>query len=147
MELLPFKIQLCVNTSVDSAIKINVKIDQTLLYSKNIVEDTTIEFEHQLDFDNTHCLEIEKIGDPLNPQQTANIKSIFIDNINVKDIVTSECMYFPEYPEPWATEQKQKGINLEYPVHQEMFFGHNGIWKYNFSSPFYRHLLYKVTGV
>lgn len=78
--------------------------------------------------------------------QTLALAGISIDGVNVKNIVWDRCEFFPEYPEPWATEQKKQNIQLESPVPRETVFGHNGIWVFRFRSPFYRFVVDCVRG-
>lgn len=44
--------------------------------------------------------------------------------------------YYPDYPEPWATEQRQQGLVL--PEHQYAdYLGWNGDWRLSFHTPIY----------
>ena len=50
-------------------------------------------------------------------------------------------VYHPDYPEPWASEQKANGVQLEEQVPGELYLGHNGVWRFNFTSPVYKFLV------
>jgi hypothetical protein len=52
-----------------------------------------------------------------------------------------EGVYTPEYPEPWASQQRAAGHELEKSFNKVTFMGHNGKWKLKFASPFYMWLL------
>ena len=111
----------------------------------------TIEFEHELDEGKEHNLTIKRSGKikgqtvvndngDILKDQLLHIKSIEIDEINIGSMIYKG-VYTPEYPEPWATQQKQAGIKLEESFTQVLQMGFNGRWKFNFSSPFYVWLL------
>ena len=68
------------------------------------------------------------------------IKSIEIDEIDLGGLVY-EGLYYPEYPEPWASEQKQAGKELPVSIKNVTSMGHNGRWELTFTSPFYMWLL------
>ena len=46
-----------------------------------------------------------------------------------------------QYPEPWATQQRKDGVELRKSFNNVTQMGHNGEWKFTFSSPFYMWLL------
>ena len=46
-------------------------------------------------------------------------------------------VYRPRYPEPWATEQKNKGIDLLSVLHNTDYLGWNGTWCLTFSCPIF----------
>ena len=43
--------------------------------------------------------------------------------------------YFPEYPEPWYSEQKEKGETPPVSYKHCQTLHHNGEWKLDFESP------------
>ena len=110
-----------------------------------------IEFEHEFEEGVDHELTIKRSG-KINNQtivndkgdllkdQLLNIKGIEIDEIDLGALVF-EGVYTPEYPEPWATEQKEAGIELKKSFKNVTQMGHNGTWRFKFSSPFYMWLL------
>ena len=78
-------------------------------------------------------------GDILN-DQLLNIKGIEIDEIDIGSLVY-EGIYTPEYPEPWATQQREAGTELKESFKNVTQMGHNGEWRFKFLSPFYMWLL------
>ena len=72
--------------------------------------------------------------------QLLNIKSIEIDEIDIGGLVY-EGVYTPNYPEPWATQQRQAGTELPESFKSVTKMGHNGVWSLQFKSPFYMWLL------
>ena len=110
-----------------------------------------IEFEHEFEEGVDHELTIKRSGKITNQtivndkgdllkDQLLNIKGIEIDEIDLGALVF-EGVYTPEYPEPWATEQKEAGIELKKSFKNVTQMGHNGTWRFKFSSPFYMWLL------
>ena len=72
--------------------------------------------------------------------QSLHIKSMEIDEIDLGAIVY-EGVYTPEYPEPWATQQRTQGVKLPESFKNVTIMGHDGTWKFKFESPFYMWLL------
>ena len=82
---------------------------------------------------------INEKGDRLK-DQLLHIKSMEIDEIDIGTLVY-EGVYTPQYPEPWATQQREAGVELRHTFKNVTQMGHNGEWKFKFSSPFYMWLL------
>ena len=109
-----------------------------------------IEFEHTLENETSHTLNIIRTGkteqetvlenDTIIKDQLLNIKYMEIDEIDL-GALTYDGVYTPEYPERWATQQRDKGVNLPKSFKNVTQMGHNGIWTFNFTSPFYMWLL------
>ena len=110
-----------------------------------------IEFEHDLEEGKEYNLTINRSGKGKNQtvvnekgdllkDQLLNIKSIEIDEIEIGALVY-EGVYTPDYPEPWATQQKAQGIKLRESFKNVTQMGHNGTWSFTFKSPFYMWLL------
>ena len=82
---------------------------------------------------------INEKGDILK-DQLLHIKSMEIDEIDIGALVY-EGIYTPKYPEPWATQQREAGIELPESFKNVTNMGHDGEWKFKFASPFYMWLL------
>lgn len=113
--------------------------------------DYTIRFKQVMLFDQLHLLELHRSG-KTNDQtqvidgvpvktQMLHIKTIKIDNIDLRNLIWHSSWFEPEYPEPWASEQRASGVELEESVLGEVYLGHNGIWKFKFTSPIYQFLV------
>lgn len=113
---------------------IKVFVDDEMHYEGIIKKPTTVTFTTKLNF-GSHKLKIVK--EKTQPNQLLTIDAIEIDGVNIRDIVWNYSYNLPEYPEPWASEQKALGITLEEKVMGETCLGHNGTWILNFTSPFY----------
>ena len=117
-----------------------ITIDDDVKFTGKISNNKQlVKFNHTLNFSDPHKLQINRKF--AEADQMLVIDSIFIDHVDVKNIIWEYSYFEPEYPEPWATEQHQQGHVLEPKVIGETWLGHNGIWTLNFSSPFYRYLM------
>ena len=112
---------------------------------------TLVEFEHECTEGEKSELIIIRSGKDYNQtvvnekgdllkDQLLHIKSIEIDEIDIGALVY-EGVYTPEYPEPWASQQREAGIELQESFNNVTKMGHNGTWQLKFESPFYMWLL------
>mgnify|MGYP001161375659 FL=1 len=110
-----------------------------------------VEFEHDLEEGKEYSLIINRSGKSkgqtvvnekgdILKDQLLNIKSIEIDEIDIGGLVF-EGTYTPQYPEPWATQQRSAGKVLPENFKNVTQMGHNGTWSFKFESPFYMWLL------
>jgi len=110
-----------------------------------------VEFEQELEEGNEYNLIILRSGKDKNQtvvdengdllkDQMLNIKSIEIDEIDIGALIY-EGVYTPDYPEPWATQQREVGTELPESFKNVTQMGHDGKWAFKFSSPFYMWLL------
>ena len=72
--------------------------------------------------------------------QLLHIKNIEIDGIDIGSLVY-EGIFTPQYPEPWATQQREAGVELRHSFTNVTSMGHDGEWRFKFTSPFYMWLL------
>jgi hypothetical protein len=110
-----------------------------------------IRFKRVMTFGQPHTLELRRTGKTNNQTkimpdgglktQMLKIKTIKLDNIDLKNLILHSSNFEPDYPEPWASEQRKLGIELETQVPGELYLGHNGVWRFNFDSPIYRFLV------
>jgi hypothetical protein len=110
-----------------------------------------IRFRRVMLFDQPHTLELRRAGKTNDQSQTLpngsietqmlEIKNIKLDNVDLRNLILSRSTFEPEYPEPWASEQLASGINLEKEILGEMYLGHNGVWRFRFTSPIYKFLV------
>lgn len=129
---------------------VDILIDQQLISTIRVDKDMHHSFSHRLNF-SSHSLTIKRYGKDHNETrpdghggydtQSLTIGKITIDNINVRNILWDQAEFYPDYPEPWASEQISAGHQLENKVIGEMILGHNGTWVFNFSSPFYKFMV------
>ena len=153
-EKLKFKLELYA-TMWDKPPHAEIMLDDKSFFNGDITgtEDkpNVIEFEHEFtegekgeliikrSGKNKGQTVINKNGDVLK-DQLLHIKNIEIDWSPLRD-VTGVGVYTPDYPEPWATQQRQAGVELPESFKNVTSIGHNGIWEFKFTSPFYMWLL------
>jgi hypothetical protein len=110
-----------------------------------------IEFEHELTEGEKYELVIKRSGKgkkqtvldekgDIIKDQLLHIKRIEIDEIDIGALVY-EGVYTPDYPEPWATQQRESGNDLKDSFKNVTQMGFNGTWKLGIESPFYMWLL------
>jgi hypothetical protein len=152
-EKLKFKLELW-STHWDKIPVAEILINETSHFNSEITgtEDkpTQIEFEHTLEEGKEYTLKIVRSGKDKHQtvvedgkiikDQLLHIKSIEIDEIDIGALVY-EGVYTPNYPEPWATQQRTTGVQLPVTFKNVTDMGHNGVWELKFASPFYMWLL------
>jgi hypothetical protein len=153
-EKLKFKIELYA-TMWDQPPVAEIKLNSKSYFKSEITsteqDPTMIEFEAELTEESEYNLIIERSGKGKNQtvldgngeiikDQLLHIKSIEIDEIDIGALVY-EGVYTPDYPEPWATQQRESGQDLKDSFKNVTQMGFNGEWNFKFSSPFYMWLL------
>ena len=153
-EKLKFKIELFA-TMWDKPPHTEIAINDQIHFDGDIkaTEDKPdlIEFEQELEEGKEYSLVINRSGKFKNQtiinekgdilkDQLLHIKSIEIDEIDI-GALTFEGVYTPRYPEPWATQQRELGNELKQSFKNVTRMGHDGEWKFTFTSPFYMWLL------
>ena len=68
-------------------------------------------------------------------------QAIEIDRIDFEGITADRFVwageYTPDYPEPWASEQRALGIELAEKRYDSTFLGWNGVWRLDFETPIF----------
>jgi len=153
-EKLKFKLELYA-TMWDKPPVAEILINEKSFVKKEITgtEDKpdSIEFEHDLEENKEYNLIIKRSGKGSNQtlinekgdilkDQLLNIKKIEVDEIDIGALVY-EGVYTPNYPEPWATQQREASKDLKDSFKNVTQMGFNGTWSFKFESPFYMWLL------
>ena len=153
-EKLKFKLELYA-TMWDKPPHAEIMIDHKSYFNGDITgteeKPDVIEFEHEFTEGEKSELIIKRSGKLANQtvindkgdllkDQLLNIKSIEIDEIDLGALVY-EGVYTPDYPEPWATQQRAAGTELPESFKNVTAIGHDGTWRFKFGSPFYMWLL------
>lgn len=123
----------------------DVYVDNELKWSGLVDQKSyTITFTHTLEFSTDHQLTIRrgnKTHQHNGQDQLLTLVKLKIDEVDIRNIMWSQSWNEPEYPEPWASQQRSQGVELEQRVIAETCWGHNGAWHLNFTSPFYRFIM------
>jgi hypothetical protein len=153
-EKLKFKLELYA-TMWDQPPVAEIKINSKSYFNSEITSTeqnpTIIEFEAELTEESEYNLIIERSGKGKNQtvinekgdilkDQLLHIKGIEIDEIDIGPLVY-EGEYTPQYPEPWATQQRESGNDLKDSFKNVTNMGFDGTWRLKFKSPFYMWLL------
>ena len=153
-EKLKFKLELYA-TMWDRPPHAEILIDDRSYFKGDITgteeKPEVVEFETELDEDTEYNLIIKRSGKGQNQtvvndkgdilkDQMLHIKGIEIDEIDIGALVY-DGVYTPSYPEPWATQQYEAGVELKKSFKNVTQIGHDGEWKFTFKSPFYIWLL------
>ena len=153
-EKLKFKLELYA-TMWDKPPHAEILVDGKSYFDSDIssTEDkpTLIEFEVEIEEDKKCDLIINRSGKGVNQtvvndkgdllkDQLLHIKRIEIDEIDLGALVFTG-LYTPKYPEPWATQMAESGKELRESFTNVTRMGHNGEWKFTFTTPFYMWLL------
>jgi hypothetical protein len=130
----------------DKAPEVEILVDDISLMKQLVLQETTLSFYVDLKMEQPHKLQIKRSNKTPDQcvdgkDQILKITKIKIDHIDIENIFLSKSYFLPVYPEPWASQQKDLGIELETKVIGESYLGHNGTWVLEFFSPFYRYLI------
>lgn len=112
-----------------------VVVEATEINAPTVI-DFTLDLESNLDF----SLCIHRSGHDGANQQICKLLSFKVDGIDISSIM-DHGKFYPEYPEPWFTEQKEQ--NIHWPEYHLRWreWGWNGVWKLDYNTPFYTWLL------
>jgi len=139
----------------DKPPQVSILLNNKIIVEKQDIKGTSdkpdvLEFTQELESDQTYELIIQREGKDktqtivengkIIKDQLLHINAVEIDDIDIGGLIY-EGLYVPKYPEPWATQQKNAGIELPESFKNVTCMGHNGEWKLKFSSPFYMWLL------
>jgi|TARA_B110000858_G_C17786749_1_gene467653 hypothetical protein len=125
---------------------ISIKLDNKIIENiTNFVDKQKTNISFDVDVkEGEHELAIERQNKTTKDTLLKNSKIIKDSTIDILDIVIDEisieplldkAKFFPQYPEPWLSQQKQ--IGKEPPVAHDYCrtLHHNGKWKLNFANP------------
>ena len=129
----PYPVKLSLTLSPinhDAALSLRVGINDDLTQI-SLSKTTTINFDFEST--NTICtLNVEFL-------EKKDQEAIIIEKVDFFGIQDPRFawagMYQPQYPEPWATEQKLQGINLKSELCPHTYLSWPGAWTLTFSIP------------
>lgn len=131
---------------------IDISVDGVITCQKTLDQSyQIIEFDCVLNLDRQHTLSIKRYNksddqcmimpDATRKDQYIIIDKVIIDGIDIQNLVWHRSWFEPDYPEPWAQQQKKSGIELASKIIGETWLSHNGTWFFEFTSPFYKFVI------
>jgi hypothetical protein len=140
------------NRSPSIVVKLNDKIMET--FDKFVdKQKTNISFDAELD-DGDHQLVIERINkttkdtviedSKIVKDSTVDIIDVIIDKISI-DALLDKAIFFPKYPEPWFSQQKQLEKEPSASYNYCRTLHHNGEWKLDFANPVHIWFFQNIT--
>jgi len=136
---------------------IEVFLDETRHYDNLLSRGPhIIKFSQECQLNRLHTLKVKRFGkdntqvqidkNGITQNQYVEITRVIVNDIdctrNDINIIASQSFYVPEYPEPWASQQREAGVNLEKEVQGAVNLGHNGLWYFEFTCPFMAFIEY-----
>lgn len=119
-----------------------IVFDDFLTVEKNFTleQDLAVgRYSIELIFNNKNDSDVDKVR---NLDKAIIIKQVKFEEIST-DKLKWQAKYYPMYPEAWANEQKNQGIELKTCINSASYLGWNGTWKLEFSVPIY-HWIHDV---
>lgn len=119
-----------------------IYIDDVMKFSGLIKkENPYVEFYATLDF-SKHQIRLSKTGNLNGKAVSLIINKLKIDEIDVRNFIWHNSTFKPNYNPDYLKQNP----SLESEICGELFLGHNGVWTYNFESPFYKFIVKQVRG-
>ena len=114
--------------------QVKVLLDQVTWHHITVTDRQTLQIDTML-HPGAHDLVISFQGkDPLDVEQSVTICDIELNGISDPRFVWRG-IYKPDYPEPWASQQRESGTELAAEIQNTDYLGWNGTWCLRFGSP------------
>lgn len=135
----PVKLDICLKPIWhDNPPEINIGIDNDI---KKLILSETQTFHYEFMSSNSSTLTVELLnktdGDTI-PNKGLD-KAVVIESISFFDITDPQFVwsgiYEPDYPEPWATQQRDQGVILLPQITNQTYLAWNGKWTLTFTVP------------
>ena len=118
----------------------SIKFSKDVYFKEEIKENKIYYYEEYLTNGNYDII-IEFLNKKNTDTVDGKDKAILIDKIVFNGIESKKFVwqgtYHPIYPEPWATQQKNLGKNLNSVITPATYLGWNGVWKLTYSAPIF----------
>ena len=115
---------------------VKLSIDHEIFWNDKLPDVREFALERQLRT-GPHSLQIELYGKSDNDScQALSIRDISFGKIPSSRYAW-QSTYCPRYPQPWASQQQQQGVELKSELYQTDHLGWNGVWKLHFSMPIF----------
>lgn len=113
-----------------------IRLDHNTLWDDVLLDTKVFKFSMSLP-KGKHALEIELYDKPeLDSGQSLTILNLKLGRIQSQQFVW-QGIYRPQYPEPWASQQKEQGIPLQSELFNTDQLGWNGTWRLEFTAPIF----------
>lgn len=143
MEIINFKFEF-ESKFVYNPPKLSIYNNDDLVYKNTLVENShTAEFDLSMSDQTENVLQVMRLNHDERTDQQLILKKVYADNIDLANIL-NQGKYYPNYPEPWHSQQKEQNNNLPEFYDGALCWGWNGVWKLEYTTPFYTWLLKNV---
>lgn len=113
-----------------------ITLDSELIWNGSLEDVESFEISRYLE-KGDHALAIEMYDKPdLDGDQGLEISDLRLGGIYDRSFVW-QGVYCPRYPEPWASQQRELGIDLHPELRNTDYLGWNGIWRLAFTAPIF----------
>ena len=113
-----------------------IRLDDLVLFDSFLSGAETVKCNCKL-IEGSHLLDIQFLNKSnLDSVQAIQIKRLSINGM-VDDRFIWNGIYYPEYPEPWASEQQALGNMLSPKLQNVDYLGWNGRWQLELTSPIF----------
>lgn len=124
--------------------KFSIYNNDELVFEETSVQDLyTAEFSLPMSDQIENVLQIVRTNHDERTEQHLILNKVYADNIDLTKILDN-AKYYPKYPEPWYSQQKEQNIDLPIYYTGSLLWGWNGVWKLEYNTPFYTWLLNNV---
>jgi hypothetical protein len=104
-------------------------------YCQQLTSITQFKFDYVASGQQNVVVEMFDKSD-VDPTEMIKIKNLNFYGISDPKFIW-QGQYTPRYPEPWASQQKQQGIELEKVLKSVDCLGWNGVWQLTFDLPIF----------
>jgi len=140
MEIIDFRFELQSNF-VSNPPRFSIYNNDELVFEETSVTDLyTAEFSLPMSDQIENVLQIMRTNHDERTDQQLILNKVYADNIDLTKIL-NHGKYYPKYPEPWYSQQVEQNIDLPEYYIGSLSWGWNGIWKLEYTTPFYTWLL------
>ena len=105
------------------------------------ISNRVVEYSFQIDDQKNHLIKIKRFGkqpsdtlfedNKVTKDQLLYIEDIVVDDVSLKRFLHLGNFY-PDYPEPWASEQRSNGVELPEVENYRSTLYHNGTCEFDF---------------
>ena len=132
---------------------IDICVNDTVVVSQLVVNQKkfNISFYNELSLDNEYLLTVRRYNkddsqcvidsNGIKKDQYVILDQLLIDGIDIQNLIWHRSWYCPKYSDSYQQSQKNNAIQLESVVPGELWWSHNGVWNFKFSSPFYKFVI------